>query len=384
MLITSGPKTSTSTPDLDFSPEEYEQRLDKVRAEMRARNLDALLVDQHEHLVYLFAYLPTAARYQAAVLPVDAPPHLVVRGVDEVGFLSSSWVRSYTSYRDGEDPVEIAAREIERIGARRVGVEKDSHMFLVERFEQLRDRLPNVELLDFSRFLWELRLIKSAAEIDYLQKAAVIADAALRAGIEAAHEGLTEREPAAAVYTKAIQLGADNGRVALFAYGATSGAIHGRLGTRTLERGQILHLEVVPQVKGYSARTMRPVVIGEATDQQRHLAERLVAIQDAQLAAMKPGAIASDLDRMVRERVLAEKLRPEYPSTTGYTLGYHATPRTSDQTRVFQPDADYPLEPGMVFHMLILGGGMGFSETMLVTPTGAERMTHLDRRLFVS
>jgi Xaa-Pro aminopeptidase len=57
-------------------------------------------------------------------------------------------------------------------------------------------------------------------------------------------------------------------------------------------------------------------------------------------------------------------------------------PRSSDFTRTFLPTAAWSLEPGMVFHMYTGARGMAFSETVLVTERGPERLTRLERRLF--
>jgi Xaa-Pro aminopeptidase len=46
---------------LDFDRGEYERRLAGVREEMRTRDADVLLVDQLDHVAWLFGYLPTAA-----------------------------------------------------------------------------------------------------------------------------------------------------------------------------------------------------------------------------------------------------------------------------------------------------------------------------------
>jgi Xaa-Pro dipeptidase len=92
------------------------------------------------------------------------------------------------------------------------------------------------------------------------------------------------------------------------------------------------------------------------------------------------------VDRICREGVLKAGLRDTYDNYTGYTLGYYGAllpPRTSDFTRTFLPTADWVLEPGMVFHMYTGARGMAFSETVLVTDTGPERLTRLERRLFV-
>jgi Xaa-Pro dipeptidase len=128
---------------------------------------------------------------------------------------------------------------------------------------------------------------------------------------------------------------------------------------------------------------MRPAVIGQPSTQQHDDAARLIEFQDQQFAAMKSGALASDVDRILRDQVLEAGLRSDYDNVTGYTLGYYGSmlpARSSDFTRVFLPTSSWVLEPGMVFHMYAWGRGMSFSETVLVTETGHERLTKLERK----
>jgi Xaa-Pro aminopeptidase len=112
-------------------------------------------------------------------------------------------------------------------------------------------------------------------------------------------------------------------------------------------------------------------------------AGRLAEIQDRQIAAMRPGALASEIDAILREGVLSAGLRDSYDNITGYTLGFYAQagPRTSDFTRIFHPNADWRLEPDMVFHMYASAAGVSFSETVLVAEHGPERLTKLPRTL---
>jgi Xaa-Pro aminopeptidase len=375
--------TAPSTPELDFSRAEYEQRVTRVRDELRRRGADLLLVDQLDHVAWLFGYLPTAARYQACILPVDGEPHMVVRELDLPTFLTSSWVASYEAYPDSEDPLDRVAAAIGVRTDGRPAVEKDSNLLTARRMERLAAALPGVRWVDGAELLWEQRLIKSAAEIAYLERAGKIADACVTAGVEAVAEGADERDPAIATYAAGLRLGADNGRVALFGYGATVGNMHGRLGQRRLERGETYFIEAVPQVRGYSARTVRPISIGTPSPERGRLAERLVAIQDAQIAALEPGAVAADVDALCRDAVLREGLKREFPQLTGYTLGYHAQPRTSDHTRIFAPGQEWTVEADMVFHMMLFADGLPFSETVHVTADGPRRLTRLDRALVV-
>ncbi|MGE0005986.1 MAG: M24 family metallopeptidase [Parvibaculaceae bacterium] len=368
---------------LDFAMPEYEARLAAVRGEMRSRRIDALIVDQFEHLVYLFGYLPTAAKYQACIVPVDGAPRMIVRSMDLPTFRTHSWLGSFREFADYEDPVRILAEELQRdFPKARIGFEGDSHIFTAGRYLQLKHHLPEADLVDFSPVLIQMRLIKSPAELNYMREAAGIADACMAAAIEAAAEGVNEREAAAAAYATAMRAGADNGRVLLSASGPLSDNLHGRLGTRILASGDLLHLEMVPQIRGYSARLMRPVFIGAPAPEVAAVGTRLIEIQERQFAAIRPGVPGREIDRIAREQLEAG-LCERYRNHTGYTLGYHAQPRTSDLTRIFTPIADWELEPGMVFHMFLSIRGVSIGETILVTPSGAQRLTRTERRLFV-
>jgi Xaa-Pro dipeptidase len=74
-------------------------------------------------------------------------------------------------------------------------------------------------------------------------------------------------------------------------------------------------------------------------------------------------------------------LRTSYDNITGYTLGYIGLPRTSDFTRVFHPHVDWELRSGMAFHMYTSAAGLAFSETILITDDGHERLTLSPRTL---
>jgi Xaa-Pro dipeptidase len=376
----------TDHPALAFSAEEYARRLAAVRARMRERGAEVALLDEAEHLCWLTGFDRSATRYQLAIVALDADPVVLLRSLDEPSFLERSWVRDYVTFADWEEPVEVLARTLGERGwaTRRIGLELDSNYLTVRRWQAITAALPRATFVDFGEVLRELRLRKSPDEIAYLRRAAAIADRAIEAAIAAAGEGRSERDPAIAASRAFLELGADSARPGIVTSGSRSGSLHGVLGDRALERGDILHLELVPQVRGYSARIMRPTVIGAPSAAQADAARRLVDIQDRQLAAMRPGARAAEVDAICRDGVLKAGLRDRYDNATGYTLGYYAawSPRTSDFTRLFVPTAGWQLEPGMVFHMYTSAAGLAFSETVLVTEAGAERLTRAERRLF--
>jgi Xaa-Pro dipeptidase len=180
-----------------------------------------------------------------------------------------------------------------------------------------------------------------------------------------------------------MELGSDPARVALISAGRGWDFLHAPPDDKPLDSGDAVHVEMVPMVGGYSARTMRCICVGPIDEKRRGAAEKLAALQDEQIAAMRAGAEAKTIDAILHEGLMARGLRESVDNITGYTLGLYAAagPHTSDFTRIFHPEATWRLETGMVFHMYASAAGVSFSETVLVGPNGPERLTKLPREL---
>ncbi|MCA1326403.1 M24 family metallopeptidase [Herbaspirillum sp. alder98] len=371
-----------------FSPDEYQQRIATVRSHMRQRGIDLLLIDQTEFLFYLTGFSISENMYRACLLPADGAPVMILRAVDEGPFLENSWISDYIGFLDWEDPLEVVANTIKNRGwgAVKLGLDEESYCMTLRRFKRLKELLPSVNFADFSGVLEVVRASKSPAEIAYLRRAAHIADVALTEAVAAANIGTSERDTAGIVHSVFMRMGADSARAGIITSGTGDAFLHGNLHSHPMACGDILHMELLPYVNGYSARLMRPAVIAESSQKQRDIAEQLLDIQDKQFAAMKPGASAAELDAMVREAALKQGLRNTYPNITGYSLGYFplSTPRTSDFSRIFLPNSDWELQAGMCFHMYVSASGIAFSETVLVTENGMELLTKTPRQLFVA
>lgn len=379
--------TMTIDTQLAFSQAEYERRLASLRRVMEEKGADILIVDEKEHLVYLTGFGPSGTMYQACIVPITANPIMVLRRLDGPSFLESTWLDGHVMYGDSENPVDVVAATLTEHGwaNSQIGFELDSNYLSVQRYQALTAALPHATTIDFSNVLRELRLLKSPQEIEYLQQAANIADEAMGRAVAAVGEGVSERAAAVSASSTFLELGSDSGHVGPIASGSRTDSLHGALRDHPLAKGEILHLELCPQVRGYSARLMRPTIVGEPTAERAETAKLLIEIQDEQLAAMRPGVAAHEVDRIARSGILNAGLRDTYDNSSGYTLGYYGSPyppRTSDFTRIFVPTAEWRLEPGMVFHMYVAAKGMAFSETVLVTDDGHKRLTGIERRLF--
>jgi Xaa-Pro aminopeptidase len=369
-----------------FPIDEYEVRMAHLREQMAARELDVLIIDQTEFLAYITGFSISENMYRACLLPHDGEPVMILRAVDLGPFKESSWLSRSVAFADWEDPIQVLAGTIRDLGyaGARVGLDEDSYCMPLSRFKRLAAKLPDAHFVDFSGVMAELRARKSEREIAVLRRAAEIGDLGIAAALKASGEGRSARDAAAAVYQVFMQQGADAARAGIITAGVGNAFLHGGLTKQPLARGDILHMELLPYIDGYSARLMRSAVIGEIEPQRANLARRLIEIQDRQFEAIRPGARAADVDALARKAILADRLRPDYSNITGYSLGCYplSTPRTSDFSHIFLPTADWTLEEGMVFHMYVSADGFAISETVLVTKTGHDCLSRSPRQVF--
>lgn len=373
-------------PSLDFDIAEYQDRLARLRAAMARNGADVMLLDDAEILAYFTGYERSVSYYRALVVPRAGDPVMVLRSLDTAPFEEKSWIADHIGYPDTADAVRTVVEALIARGFDKaaIGLDLGSHAMTVDIFKRLTAALPNARIVAMNGVPWELRLIKSAQEIAYIRKAAEIADTTL-AGIAAmARPGISERDVSAFAAKRFIELGGTPGHVGPITSGKGWGFLHGHLHDHPMAEGDVLHLELVPRHSGYSARLMRSVIIGRATAEQHADADALRALQDAQIAAMVPGARAADVHAILAKGAIETGLRDSYDNITGYTLGYYSQQplRSSDFTRVFDAGAQWELQPGMVFHMYTSAKGLAFSETVLVTENGPERLTLIERKLF--
>ncbi|MBR0647318.1 M24 family metallopeptidase [Plastoroseomonas hellenica] len=371
-----------------FTAKEFALRLVRLKARMRAADVAVALFDEIEAMTWISGFGSSANRWRCVAIPLEGEPFFLIRALDASVCRERSWIADVPTYRDWEDPMPVLAAALAARGldGARIGLDFDSYGMSVARFAAMRAALPRAEFVDIGAVVAELRLIKSPAEIALLRRAAGIADQALQDAAALCIPGASQRDAAKRAQMTFVEMGGDPYRPGPITAGRGWDFLHGHLGDAPLARGDVVHIELTPRIHGYSARVMRCVVLGEPEPERSRAATLLAELQDRQIAALKPGAIAADVDAILRRGVIEAGLRDSYDNITGYTLGLYgdAGPRTSDFTRILHPEANWAIEAGMVFHIYASAGGAALSETVLVTENGPELLTHLPRGLFVN
>ncbi|KQK29308.1 Xaa-Pro dipeptidase [Bosea thiooxidans] len=380
---------------LHFTSAEFARRRDALLAAMQADRLDALFLFQQESMFWLTGYDSFGfCFFQCLVLRADGTMALLTRSADLRQAQHTSNLADIRIWKDGRDANPAAdlrglAREL-GLSRRRIGVEFESYGLVASNYRRLEAAFADeADLVDASTIVTRLRAVKSTEEIAYVRRAAVLADAADRAALDAIRAGADEGEILAAQHD-AIFSGGGDYPANEFIIGSGRDALLCRYkaGRRKLDPNDQITLEFAGVDRHYHVAAMRTVIVGEPRPLHRpyHAAAR-----DALLACeaeLRPGRTAGDVFA-AHARILDEHgLSQHRLNACGYSLGAKFTPSWMDWPMFYEAN-DWEIVPGMVMfaHMILMDSdsetAMCLGRTYLVGTGGAEALNLPDLDLAI-
>jgi Xaa-Pro dipeptidase len=373
--------------------EEYQRRLNELRARMSEAGLDAMITTTPENICYLSGFESVGHYYfNALVVPLEGEPFMVPRLLEDSGVQYYTWVEISRPYQDGVDPMGVLHDALDEFKMldKRIGFEKECWFFTATQQEQLFQNCPVTEFLDHSGIVERGRLIKSDLEIEMMRKAALTTQAGMAAGIEAVQVGATENDVAAAIHYAMIKAGSEWPAISPFVASGPRGAVgHATWAGRTIRQDEFVFLEIAGALKRYHAPMMRTVYTGEINPVLRSGQQVVLDAFDAAVSLIKPGLPAGEVDALTRRIVAESDFGAVQSSRTAYSVGIGLPPDWGEgQILSMQPGEVRPLQANMAFHLLpwvqIPGkGALGITETIRVTEEGCEILTNFQRTLFV-
>ncbi|MEE2689929.1 MAG: Xaa-Pro peptidase family protein [Pseudomonadota bacterium] len=430
----SGRKRRAARP---FGPEEYAERLARVRKSIAERGLDGMLISGPENIYYLtgLSYLGYFA-YQILVVPLDGEPSLITRAMEHATIRDKVPNVRHVKYSDGvaplpppsengedlalagdggirpwstslgvairnagpgaamfEEPARATVQAIEDSGLAegRIGIESSSSLFPYGIGSAIIGALPKATFEHASNLVTDVRLIQSPNELKFTRKAAEVTDSMILAGIAAAGAGVPQPDVMAAIYqTMFHRRGTYPGFVPLVRATHTLEHEHGSWEDQRLGRKDILFLEMSGCIERYHAPAGRLCFIGGAAksayDMQRVCEEAI----EAAASRIRPGVAAEDVYAAwqgVVDRAGLEGYRRHH---CGYAVGIGFPPSWSGGgvPLGLRAGSKMQLRAGMVFHLMswllrTRRGDYFLSDTVVVTETGCERLTKASRDVIV-
>ncbi|MEM7291863.1 MAG: M24 family metallopeptidase [Pseudomonadota bacterium] len=372
-----------------FSADEMQSRLDRLRERMSAENVDAVLMTSYHNINYYADFLYCAFGRPYGLLISHDSSVSISANIDG----GQPWRRTfgdnivYTDWQRGN--YYRAVQKLVGDGARRIGIEFD-HLNL-QNHAKLQEALPQCELVDISLMAMQMRMVKSAEEIDWIKESARIADVGGAACVEAIDVGVPEYEVALhATQAMVREIGAQQPHVELmdswtwFQSGINTDGAHNPVTSRRIERGDILSLNCFPMPSGYYTALERTLFAGECSDEHRRLWEINVKVHEAGIKLIKPGVrccdVAAELNEIYREEGLLEYRTFGYGHSFGSLSHYYGREAGLE----LREDIETVLEPNMVISMepMIMlpegqpgAGGYREHDILVVNADGAENIT---------
>lgn len=372
---------------LHFERSEFDGRIRAACASMTAEGLDGLLIFRQESMFYLTGYDTFGyVFFQCLYLGADGTMTLLTRAPDlrqaqHTSIISD--IRIWTD-RDGAMPSDDLRDILEEHGCRGtcLGVEYESYGLTARNGKRLDASLDGfAELTDASELVTRLRVVKSAAEIAYVRRAAELADDALEAAQDIIAPDAFEGDILAGMHG-AIYRGGGDDPGNEFIIGSGSDALLCRYysGRKTLQPVDQITLEWAGVYRHYHAAMMRTICVGEATERHKYMHGAAVEAIQACEDTVRPGNTMGDVFNAYARTLDAAGLRDGRLNACGYSLGTTFAPNWMDWP-MFYTGNPVVLQPGMVLflHMIVYDDAQNIAmapgHTVLVTETGCERLS---------
>jgi Xaa-Pro aminopeptidase len=269
-----------------FSKAEYERRYHNIRAMMRERDLDCLLIIGGSaaygrlwfNIRYVTNMIGKAEMANYCFFPKEGEPAVVTRPGHSLagGMLARTAVRNIVV--GAPSVLGAIVDEVKRRGydKGRIGiVEYDPYTSIPKNhWEFFTANLAEAEFVFVTKEFIALRLLKSAEEIQCLERSAELGDTGLRAMRERIRPGMTEGEVFGIVHEAVMKGGGEMGMIQLGSCSMLDPDINDqrpRPVDRVIGPRDIVNNELGIFYNGYEAQCGRPIVTGEPTPEYEEM-----------------------------------------------------------------------------------------------------------------
>lgn len=361
------------------------RRTDEARERLRESHADALVLSPGPEQRYLSGFgTEQSKRHTLLVVPADGEPFFFLPEMFADGARDASWVKTYHTWGDTDDPVDALSEAFDAHGL------VDASVLVNERMWSTFAQDIRTVAGDVGRsgeVLTPLRMVKDDDELAAIREASRIADEVSREirGLDLA--GRTENDVVGEIEYRMRRAGGEGASFeTIVASGPNSASPPYRSGHRELEAGDPVILDFGCIVDGYLSDQTRTVVVGGDPPSgfvEAH--ETVLEASAAAVTAVEPGVRADEVDAAARAVIEDAGYGDCFPHVTGHGVGLdiHEPP--------FLIGGSYlegwnrvELTPGMVFSIepAIYTGAFGVrvEDLVVVTDDGAERLNDSPKR----
>ena len=276
---------------------------------------------------------------------------------------------------------------LKKHGAQTVAIETD--YLTVGTLEQYRQKLSGYEFLTDSTLndaILSMRSVKEPQEVECIQKAQAITDAAFWEILDFIKPGKTEKEIAAYLEYCMRRRGADGLAFETIAAGGPNSAKpHAVPGDRPLQTGDFFTLDYGASWGGYCSDMTRTVAVGEPTEEMRRVYQTVLDAQCLGIRTAQVGVSCRAVDEAARELIY----KAGYEGCFGHSLG-HSVGLEIHEMPGFSPSIDpqtlcregmvITVEPGVYLEGRF---GVRIEDMVWFAPDGTKDLTNSPKELII-
>ena len=357
-------------------------RLRRAAEQMRALDVDALLIGPGADLRYLSGY---------AALPLERMTLLVARADDIHTLIVPELERpraeamdlpddlEVRDFAETQDPVDLVASACAPLGpSPRLGVgDRLWATFLLA----IQHALPTrASYLPASTVTRELRMRKGPEEIDALRRAGQAIDRVHARVPGLLRPGRTEAAVGADIADLILAEGHEQVSFVIVGSGPNGASPHHELSDRALEPGDAVVVDIGGTLDGYGSDCTRDYLVGHAPLGYMDIHATLEAAQQAACDIAAPGVTAEAVDAAARDVLNEAGLGGYFIHRTGHGIGLeeHEEPYiVAGNELPLEPTMTFSIEPGVYLPDRF---GMRIEDIVVVTHDGIERLNTGERR----
>lgn len=380
------------TPSVHFTDAEFAERRTRACQALADQALDGILISRIEDQYWLTG-LDTDGFciFHAVVLTADGAMTHISRTADLANIRYSSIVSDTEIWIDGEghSKADSVKAVLKRLGmhGKRIGIQTDTYGLLPGLYLELVEELRGwCDLVDASRLIQNLRLVKSPQELAYHRRAGDIVDKMRDVGINETSVGAYEGKIMGRVWCTAF-LNDGDPPAHRPPIGNGSSALNMRYTTKRKHVGENdqVTFEIGAGYRHYHAAGMFVVLTGPNPD-PRHLRMHAACVDalDSVQSAARPGNTVGDLYETHRAAFARHGYEHALLRACGYTMGATWPPTWMEQPQIFEGNP-VRLDVNMTFftHMILVDQDtqltMSLGEQVIITAGAPEVITHVPR-----
>jgi len=248
--------------------------------------------------------------------------------------------------------------------------------------EFLRNKLPKSTFINGDQAFLDMRLTKSEEEIRRIKRSTEISEKAITNMIEASNEGITDIELLQIARRTIVNEGAEGWDHLTMNLGSSDPEAPG-IGT-ILKAGDINRFDIGTIWNGYVSDVSRELVVGQIPEGAEEVMNRMIQVQEYCAQNIHPGLNMKELyDDANKFNKSLTKVGRAF--ITGHSIGLEC-----EEIHLFSPmkKLDRPFEENMILDIEVWQpfknqGLIGIEDCYRITRKGCERLSSLDKNIFV-